>query len=281
MNRRQSLGGGARGFIPLKVKKLTPLQTDQNNVIMNNKFSKPEVNMKKGFTLAEVLITLGIIGVVAAMTLPTLVQNYKEQETVTRVKKFYSVFSQAYAMAVLENGTIDTWGLVNSERDKDGMYTEDSLKQNEIFIQKIAPYLKKIKYVSISKDNSTLGFVMPDGTRIVGLWFDIAQCSENPKLSCGDLDIATDRKSKYNRTSEDQKDPNGQIRSSIFNFEIFQDQIVPHGMRTDNPGTYFEGYCKTGRRYSLCTSWVILNGNMDYLHCPTELSWNGKTKCGR
>ena len=31
-----------------------------------------------GFTLAEVLITLGIIGVVAAMTLPTLIQNYKK-----------------------------------------------------------------------------------------------------------------------------------------------------------------------------------------------------------
>ena len=33
--------------------------------------------MKKGFTLAEVLITLGIIGVVAAMTIPTLIANYQ------------------------------------------------------------------------------------------------------------------------------------------------------------------------------------------------------------
>lgn len=54
------------------------------------------------FTLAEVLITLGIIGVVAAMTIPVLVQKYKEQATVTRVKKFYSVFSQAYTMAINE-----------------------------------------------------------------------------------------------------------------------------------------------------------------------------------
>lgn len=235
----------------------------------------------RAFTLSEVLTTLGIIGIVAAMTMPMLIQKYKERETVIRVKKFYSVFSQAYSMAVLENGTIDTWGLEDSERDEDGLYTDGSLAQNELFIKKIIPYLKKINYVSISKDNSTLGFVMPDGTRIVGLWFDISNCSENPKLSCGDLDIATDIKPKYNRTSEDQKDPNSQIRSSIFNFEIFQDQIVPHGMRSDNPAIYFDNYCKTGKRYSLCTSWVILNGNMDYLHCPDELSWNGKTKCGR
>ena len=33
--------------------------------------------MKKAFTLAEILITLGIIGVVAAMTIPTLVANYR------------------------------------------------------------------------------------------------------------------------------------------------------------------------------------------------------------
>ena len=34
---------------------------------------------KFGFTLAEVLITLGIIGVVAALTLPSLVTNYQKQ----------------------------------------------------------------------------------------------------------------------------------------------------------------------------------------------------------
>lgn len=43
------------------------------------------------FTLAEVLITLGIIGVVAAMTLPTLINNYRKQETIAKLKKVYSV----------------------------------------------------------------------------------------------------------------------------------------------------------------------------------------------
>lgn len=51
--------------------------------------------MKKGFTLAEVLITLGIIGVVAAMTMPSLIQNYRKKEATTRIKKFYSMMSQA------------------------------------------------------------------------------------------------------------------------------------------------------------------------------------------
>jgi len=49
----------------------------------------------KGFTLAEVLITLGIIGVVAAMTIPTLVASYQKTAYVTSLKKFYSTMTSA------------------------------------------------------------------------------------------------------------------------------------------------------------------------------------------
>ena len=44
-----------------------------------------------GFTLAEVLMTLGIIGVVAAMTMPSLIANHQEKVTVTKVKKVYGI----------------------------------------------------------------------------------------------------------------------------------------------------------------------------------------------
>lgn len=49
----------------------------------------------KAFTLAEVLITLVIIGVIAAITVPTIHANYVEQERKAKVKKTYSVLSQA------------------------------------------------------------------------------------------------------------------------------------------------------------------------------------------
>lgn len=50
---------------------------------------------KFAFTLAEVLITLGIIGVVAAMTIPTLMNNYQKTQYVTQLKKAYTQFNQA------------------------------------------------------------------------------------------------------------------------------------------------------------------------------------------
>ena len=43
----------------------------------------------KAFTLAEVLITLGIIGIVAAMTLPILIGKYQKMQTATQLKKAY------------------------------------------------------------------------------------------------------------------------------------------------------------------------------------------------
>lgn len=54
---------------------------------------------QKGFTLSEVLITLGIIGVVAAMTIPTLMNSTQEQEFKTGYKKAYSVLSQTLEQA--------------------------------------------------------------------------------------------------------------------------------------------------------------------------------------
>ena len=66
----------------------------------NDKFSSPftlHSSLKKrvAFTLAEVLITLGIIGVVAAMTMPTLINKTQNRQLQTAFKKAYSVQSQA------------------------------------------------------------------------------------------------------------------------------------------------------------------------------------------
>ena len=55
------------------------------------------------------LVTLGIIGVVAAITLPNIVVNYKKKQTVTQLKKVYSVLSQAYEMSKSENESSEYW----------------------------------------------------------------------------------------------------------------------------------------------------------------------------
>ena len=63
----------------------------------------------KAFTLAEVLITLGIIGVVAALTLPSVITNYQKQATATSVKKAYSQLGQVIEMAKVDYGDPSGW----------------------------------------------------------------------------------------------------------------------------------------------------------------------------
>ena len=60
--------------------------------------------MKKGFTLAEVLITLAIIGVVAALTIPSVIVRTQQQEFKTAAKKAYSVLSQAVQLTEVKDG---------------------------------------------------------------------------------------------------------------------------------------------------------------------------------
>lgn len=89
--------------------------------------------MKKfAFTLAEVLITLGIIGIVAALTLPTIIQNYQKRVTVEGLKKEYTLLQQALKMYQADNGI-----------DFDQI---DTTLPAETFMQKyILPYVETIE----------------------------------------------------------------------------------------------------------------------------------------
>lgn len=60
--------------------------------------------MHNAFTLSEVLITLGIIGIIASMTLPAVIGNAKKKETISKLKKSYTVLSQMVLRAQEDNG---------------------------------------------------------------------------------------------------------------------------------------------------------------------------------
>ena len=63
-----------------------------------------------GFTLAEVLITLSILGVVAAISIPNIIHHYKERVLVTQLKKAYAEVSNAVEIARVMNPNIVSFG---------------------------------------------------------------------------------------------------------------------------------------------------------------------------
>ena len=101
----------------------------------------------KGFTLAEVLITLGVIGIVAAMTLPTLISYYKKQEICTRLQKFSSTMQNAINRSSVDNGPVEYWTTPTAQDD----FKNDFVSA---YINKyIYPYLTGIKKCDIGDRN--------------------------------------------------------------------------------------------------------------------------------
>ena len=72
-------------------------------------YSQKYMNSKIAFTLAEVLITLGIIGVVAMMTIPTLVQKYRENVLMAQFKKSYATVANGFRLSEIDNGDMKDW----------------------------------------------------------------------------------------------------------------------------------------------------------------------------
>ena len=151
---------------------------------------------RPAFTLAEVLITLGIIGVVAAMTMPALIANYNNHITEVRLKKFYSIFNQAIQQSVAENGDTSTWDYwFNGEYDNEKNETPEDYSGvlNEKFDRYIAPYMKIVdkKVVNSPKlykmqlyylaDGSAFGYPLIHNREIYFYPKNAIRCIENIK----------------------------------------------------------------------------------------------------
>jgi len=112
-----------------------------------------------GFTLAEVLITLGIIGVVAALTIPSLMQNYKKHQATTKLKRFYSTMQQAIRLSEEDNGEAGSWTKesLGDLKDDDGNVDYDANKKEvEQYVnQYLRPYIKIADFQLLTNSNDT------------------------------------------------------------------------------------------------------------------------------
>lgn len=227
---------------------------------------------KAAFTLAEVLITLGIIGVVAAMTMPSLIQNYQEKATVTKLKKCYSLVSQAYV------------SILNDEGGSDTLQAGDDLEMME----KFGKYLKYQKTCGRNKGcfpNVTYKSVTGNG---YNKWEDDTTYRSRAILTDGTLimfNLNALKNNSDNFYAQIYVDINGfkgpnQLGRDFFYFYISPEKIVPAGAKAleeKNEDQKFTKNCIQQNGYA-CAAWVIYNENMDYLHCK-DLSWDGKHSC--
>jgi prepilin-type N-terminal cleavage/methylation domain-containing protein len=110
---------------------------------------------RSAFTLAEVLITIGIIGIVAAMTIPNLITKFEKHRTETQLLKFYSMINQTVRLSSEENGDPETWITVN--------HTNTYAENYKVIQEFIAPYMKNLGYYRCEASKNVVCVILPDG----------------------------------------------------------------------------------------------------------------------
>jgi len=128
---------------------------------------------RKGFTLAEVLITLTIIGVIAALTIPNLIQNHEKKQTITKLQKAISVWNNVYSMSLRELGEpSDAEVIASSAEDLYNKYYAPYLKGKTCKTYQKCKYLSSTPFTYISRktwgfmivvDPANIGIITDDG----------------------------------------------------------------------------------------------------------------------
>lgn len=162
----------------LRVTKLFAKALSENGLSFDKDFSSHLNSQKKNaFTLAEVLITLGIIGVVAAMTMPSLIMHHKKVETSARLKKFVSMINQALIFAENDKGMREDWN-IGPSNSYQGSYN--------FLNDYIKPYVKSYEIEDTTlfgNQGATLTFI--DGSQMfikIGACYDIYYDVNGKKL---------------------------------------------------------------------------------------------------
>ena len=213
------------------------------------------------FTLAETLIVIGIIGVVAALTLPNLNHATGDKETVTRVMKAYSMLNEANDRAVATYGPISEWA----------SDAQCAKVPNSCYMKRLKEFLKVSKSCDETGDEEDSSYLscenmakgdmgcpiihqLADGISI-GAYQGDFDCNDSygPNDVCFDeivVDINGPNKGK-NTTGQD-----------IFYFQVSDSiGIIPY----DAPLSR----CVEDKDY-YCTNWIVQYGNLDYLKADEE-----------
>ena len=233
------------------------------------------------------MITLGIIGIVAALTIPTLISKYQEKVTITRLKETYSTLAQAYQFAVNENGSPASWTFGTRMYDavshqKMANYFKPYLKLSADCVGKSVTYVKQYcssAFYGAASTSFSLVRLRNGAALVFRIWYPSCNgvyANEKEHNTCGSIYVLTDPMN----SSEPGK--------TQFAFYLTKGGLIPFGLNGSvltfeqacNPEIEvpYPGFSSNSNMYA-CTAWVIYNNNMDYLKCPGELSWEGKHSC--
>ncbi len=219
---------------------------------------------QKGFTLAEMLIVMVVVAILAMLTIPTVVMTNKERTFADMLNQTYQKIEIALVMEKILDFDISGYEISAVTKD----YTPKEF--SEILKNK----LKVINYCDLT-ESGCFGETELSGYKIrmtngSGILVN--------KDFRGEVDPVDDTNKIIGATYIDIDGPQGANKAGIdqFGFYTTRKGLIPMGGPKDNLMPFSD--CLQNGGFA-CTAWVLINKNMDYKNCPNVINWDNKTTC--
>jgi prepilin-type N-terminal cleavage/methylation domain-containing protein len=219
----------------------------------------------KAFTMAEILVVLGIIGVVAVLTLPNLSRNAEDRKVIAGLRKSYAELDTIYQSIATTYGKPYDWNVANTTSAADMTKTFGDYFAEVSSISKDCGTSTGCFSGTIDSDTSYRKFLMKDGSSVgmkvsqaSTVFSNVNTTSDNCNGGTGDMGTIV-------------VDVNGLKGENNYGYDTFYINIcskglVPKGEKAMSTST------------DSSTAWVLKAGNRDYLKC-SGLNWNTKRSC--
>lgn len=194
--------------------------------------------MRKGFTLSEALITLGIVGCIAALTIPSIMKNYKKKVYVSQLEKVYSQISDA-AQAIMNDEFTNSFYSSTAGVPSNCATDMNKSKGACYFLNS---YFKTVKTDCKSATPENGGCLGADYKNLAG---DVKMTGSNiPVEYCvqttnnATICLSFDRDKSVTSALVDV---NGPAEPNMAGLDVFSMEILANGLVTDYDGGTIEG----------------------------------------
>ena len=219
---------------------------------------------QKGFTLAEMLIVMVVVAILAMLTIPTVVMTNKERSFADMLNKTYQKIEIALTLDRIFDFDVSDYEISAVTKDYTPKEFSEMLKEK----------LKIINYCDLNElgcfgETELSGYKlrMTDGSGIL-----------INKDFRGEVDPVDNSNKILGSTYIDIDGPQGANKAGIdqFGFYTTMKGLIPMGGPKDNLVSFSE--CLQNGGFA-CTAWVLINKNMDYKNCPNVVNWENKATC--
>lgn len=220
--------------------------------------------INKAFTMAEILIVIAIIGVIATLTVPNISKDVDEQNYISLLKATMSQVNTAIAAVIAQYGSIENAAAISCPAGLSGM---------RCFAAKVADKMD----VSLNCGTTPTNCINPTVYAIDGTTTSFSPDSRYAFILSNGVSVAFNNGAAYDNKFVyiDLDGPkNGYTKKGL---DVFYFKLTNDGLEflTGDERTYDAAFRKNVDE----AAWAFYVGNMDYLKCYNSLKWQTKETC--